>query len=190
MAQYALPDADGFRTGWSEGAGDGDGAHFDEMDEGFGAGRGSGSGPDGATSYWTNDGSLELQIVCAIAEFTDPGANSVSVIRFEWRKDSSGGRQVDMTGTIHDPSTARATAIETNVGATFVTAAHTLSSAEEASLDYVSQNLRVEGAEVGGGGPRDPECSAMEFEGPDVAADRSASRPMIINRAVQRAAIW
>lgn len=181
MAQYALPNVDDAVIDWSEGAGDGDGDAFDEIDEGFGAGRGSGSGPDGATTYWVNDGVVSRILRFEIETVTDPLSSTGHIIRAQWSKSASGGRQIDMTQRIRNLTTTRASSVETDVSNTFSIDAYPLSGAEADSVDSYSNLLHDGfGSEVGGGGPRDPQISAFEFECPDAAP---AAEPFLPRRA-------
>ena len=170
MAQFALPTSDTFVLGWAEGAGDGDANHWDELDEGFGAGRGSGSGPDDATTYWVNTGTKgsPFPLRNGLSSVTDPVGNTGHFIRSDCRKSASGGRQIDLTIKLYDPSTERAAETFVNVDDVWTAQTHTLTTGEADSIGaYGSLRMETYGTEVGGGGPRNPECSAHEFECPD-----------------------
>lgn len=82
MAQYLLPDEEehGPSGGWNE-VGNADGDSWNELNEGFGAGRGSGSGPDDATTYWHSATQWGATLQVKLSEGFDPVANSGYIIR-------------------------------------------------------------------------------------------------------------
>ncbi|KKM23761.1 hypothetical protein LCGC14_1611840, partial [marine sediment metagenome] len=171
MTQYGLPIFDMDTAQWTEGAGDGDGDVFDELDEGFGAGRGSGSGPDGATTYWANTGTkgADFPLATKMNAITDPVTDTGHVYRTHNRKSAAAGRQVDITIRLNQ-IVPRASQLFTNVDNVWTTRTDTLTTAEANSItSYAGIELATDGAEVGGGAPRDPQESAQEFECPDPA---------------------
>lgn len=188
MSQYALPTADIDQgANWSEGAGDADGNHFDELDEGFGAGRGSGSGPDDATSYWVLDPAASL--VCPrdyLSEdtnnLTDPGVDTSHIMRARNRKDAANGRQVDVRIGVRKNGGCAGIAIATQVFAgidnVWTTRVINLSEAQAANIDYSDIELLTAGVEVGGGSPKLLWESAHEFECPDAAPPVGADEMM------------
>ena len=168
MAQYALPIADVVASNWAEGAGDSDGSAFDELDEGCGVGRGSGSGPDDATSYWltTDEGVNDLR--CDIQVITDPAVSTGHLVRVRVRKNTSGGRQLDLTYNLRDPDLIVSENFSTNIPNIWQTHSFVLTGAEADSIDgYATLDIQVQIIETGGGTPRVGWCSAMEFECPD-----------------------
>ena len=171
MAQYALPISDVLTSGWTEQAGDGDA--FDELDEGFGAGRGTGSGPDSRiVSGWRNTGSVGsgFSIRTQLASVTDPLDSTGHIFRSHSSKDLSGGRQVDLTIELFQGGTLKAEETFVDVTDAEITRTHTLTTGEADSItDYADLRIGTYGTQVGGGGPRDPLESAHEFECPDAS---------------------
>ena len=167
--QYALPTSNSF-TGWSEGAGDGDSDFFDELDEGFGAGRGSGSGPDDATSYWTSiTAPIDEVIRTGLSTVTDPATGTGHIYRTRSRKTLSSGQQIDVTIEIKFDLVAFSTTF-TNIDATWTDRGNTLTGTEaDTIVTYVGASLETSTSKVGGGTPRSADESAHEFEVPDAA---------------------
>jgi hypothetical protein len=62
MAQYGLPIADISLGDSGQCAGNSDGLAYNEFDEGFGAGRGSGSGPDDFTTSGIDYGRMSRNV--------------------------------------------------------------------------------------------------------------------------------
>ena len=170
MVQYALPDANGLAlVGWTESAGDGDGDCFDELDEGFGAGRGSGSGPDDATTYWesTAEGAGNF-LHTQLEDVTDPVIHTGHKYRGRNRKDSANGRQIDLTIRLDQQLVTKASQTFTNIDNVWTTREDTLSEAEAGTIsNYTQLQFRTSVLEVGGGSPREGWESAHEFECPD-----------------------
>lgn len=164
--QYSLPTSDVSASQWAEGAGDADANWFDELDEGFGAGRGSGSGPDDATTYWRNTGTIGSVIRTGMSSLTDPSSSSNHIVRWRWAKHASAGRQIDMDGTFSGCGTSPNPPAETDVTNVYTTHTYTLSAGEADAVTYSGCEVACFGTEVGGGSPRDPVCSAFEFEVP------------------------
>ena len=169
MVQYALPIADVSTTDWAEGAGDADGDAFDELDEGFGAGRGSGAGPDDSTSYWLTTNEFNPQLRCDVCVITDPAVSTGHIVRIRARKNSSGGRQLDLRFDLSDPDFIFSDTTNTNITNTWTTFTHILTGGEADTIDgYATLDINVRISEVGVGSPRTGWCSAHEFECPDV----------------------
>ena len=169
MTQYALPADDKVITNWAEGAGDADADHFDELDEGFGVGRGSGSGPDDATTYWvtTDEGTNLLRD--GLISPDDPGVHTGHKYRTRNRKNSANGRQLNATITLFGPDEV-ASQLFTNIDNVWTTREDTLSEAEAGNItDYTDLEMQTRIIETGGGTPRIGWESAHEFECPDVA---------------------
>lgn len=171
MAQYALPTSDVSKTDWSEGAGNADANAFDELDEGFGAGRGSGSGPDDATTYWlttTDLAGLKLQH----GNLTDPGVDTGHIVRQRTRKSAAAGQQQDHgVYWAKGSGSTRRGAIFTNVDEVWTTRAVTLTAQEVIDVvDYVDVESENTIDEIGGGAGREAQDSAHECECPDAGA--------------------
>lgn len=78
-SSFGVPISDALKTNWAQGAGDGDGDAFDELDEGIISGT-----PDDATTYWTTSTAAAwLQV--GITSMTDPGTDEGFVIRMRVR---------------------------------------------------------------------------------------------------------
>jgi hypothetical protein len=176
MAQYALPTSDNTNQFYTQGAGDGDGSYFDELDEGFGAGRGTGSGPDDATTYWTNLSSDGNGILITNGNaITDPSVNTGHIGRARHRKSATSGKQLDFTIHVTNAgltpiASATATAFDTT---TWTTHSVTLTSGNvdtfRADGRYASPIVYSQSAWVGGGASRSAHVSAQEFECPEAA---------------------
>ena len=170
MAQYGLPISDKSSSNVSEGAGDADGDIFDELDEGFGAGRGSGSGPDDATTFWESTGFI-VQIQCNINSLTDPAASTGHIIRSRVRKSASAGKQIDDEIELWQGTTLIAEHTLADISDTWTTHTYTLTAEEaDAITDYTALGIQNIGREVAGGAPRDWHLSAQELEVPDAEA--------------------
>lgn len=175
MVQYALPISTFNDVGWEEGAGDGGGAgdSWDELNEGHGAGRGSGSGPDAATTYWRNTGTTGFTFGTQqnLGAVTDPVVHTGHIVRSQNRKHASGGRQIDITPRLQQEDTYVEGLNFPNVDNVWTVRSFTLTESRAATItDYTLLRQRTYGTPVGGGGPRDAEESAMEFECPDAPA--------------------
>ncbi len=169
--QYALPDANVSTTAWVQetAAGDDDADWFDELDEGFGAGRGSGSGPDDPTTNWRTGNSPSSEtITTGLASVTDPVGNTGHIIRTRNRK-RSGAKQLDLTiRLLQGGSQISAPVTWTDVGTTWTTRSDTLTATEADSItDYSALEIETSANAVGGGSPCQASESAHEFEVPD-----------------------
>ena len=170
MAQYGLPDTDDSIINFAEGAGDGDGDTFDEVDEGFGAGRGSGSGPDDATTYWVTTDEGNNNIRCNLTTVTDPEVSTGHLLRHRARKNTSGGRQIDLISQLFHGGSGLSGTIETfaDIDNVWTTYTSTIAEAQADLLtNYTILAIESKLEEVGGGTPRIGWLSAQEFECPD-----------------------
>ena len=170
MTQYALPDSDLVLTNWSE-VGDGDGSAFDELDEGFGAGRGSGSGPDDATTYWITTVDLAF-IQVGLTDPTKPDVTTGHIWRMRTRKSASSGQQQDhllRCGTTISPNNYGETRF-TSVSEVWTTREHTWDGSTGGPFVYTTITATCLVDEVGGGAGREGQVSAFEFECPDYPA--------------------
>jgi hypothetical protein len=170
MTQYALPASDISKTSWTQLAGDNDGDAFDELDEGFGAGRGSGSGPDDAATVWQTDAtnSVTRTIECALAAITDPGVATGHIIRARIAKSATGPATLEYVLSLYQGTTLIASSPSTAHDATtYATLEYTLSEAEAAAItDYTALRLRLVGT-LGAGNNRRARVSTLEFECPN-----------------------
>ena len=169
MVQYALPDANASTTNWSQRFGDDDADWYDELDEGFGAGRGSGSGPDNNTTSWDGPNNPSQEIIrTALASVTDPASSSGHIFRTRNAKTNSGGRQIDVVIRLLESGTIRASQPFTNIGTTYTNRTDTLTSGEaDAITDYTVLEIETEASVVGGGPGRTAAETTHEFECPD-----------------------
>lgn len=170
MAQYSLPNGNSSSGTWTEGVGDADGDYFDELDEGFGAGRGTGSGPDGSSTFWksaNNPNPDALKVT--MSTVTDPVSSSGHIARYEHGKNGTGGVQIDNTLNLLEGASTRATHTYTNV-TTFTSDSDTLTSGEADSItDYSNLLMEISSQIVGGGAARRGGISAFELEVPDAS---------------------
>lgn len=169
MSQWGLPNANSGTTNWTQGAGDGDADWFDELAEGFGAGRGSGAGPDDTTTAWISPQSpVNEQIKTALSSVTDPQSSSGHVVRTRNRKSSASGVQIDIIIYLFEGATQRATASFAAVNEVFTTRVINLSAAEaDAITNYGNLIVVTEADAVGGGANRRGNESAHELEVPN-----------------------
>ena len=193
MAQWALPDANLSTTNWIEGVGDGDGDWYEELDEGFGAGRGTGSGPDDNTSAWQSPvNPIQELINTAMSTVIDPVSSVGHIYRTRNRKTAAGGRTIDIAIAIRENGVDIASALFTNVDNIYATRTITLTGGEADSItDYSAIEGRT-GADVSSwGSSRKGVESAHEFEVPDVPSGGYLERnyPRGVNRGILRGAI-
>lgn len=173
MAQYALPNASIFNSSWAQvsGGGDDDSDWHDELDEGFGAGRGTGSGPDTTTEWIINNPGFGSPLVTGLGAVTDPSSSSGHIFRTRNRRNPGGARQLDITVELRDTGGTLASFFEADIGTAYVTRGKTLSSSEADSIsDYSDLRIASIPAGVGGGAPSGCLETAHEFECPDAAA--------------------
>lgn len=179
--QYGIPIGGGSNVRYTEGAGDGDADWFDELDEGFGAGRGDGSGPDDSTTYWRSGDNPQPDFIDTIvtdSTFEDPLTSSGHIVRSRDRKNSSGGKQIDLDIVLREGGTPRATFTFTDINEVWTTRENTLSAAQANSIgNYTGIRVRSLSEAVGGGAARHSQVTAHEFEFPDapVGAPTSGS---------------
>jgi hypothetical protein len=197
MAQFGLPISDAAlgTTPPVQVAGNSDGIAFDELDEGLGAGRGSGSGPDDATTYWWTNFAIDIatgQINCNITSLTDPASSADHIMRVRWGKATTAGAlnnngaQADGYFTLLQGTTDVNQIIVTNPGAgSWLTTADTLTGGEaDAITDYTALRLRTHHVKVGGGSTRGIAVSAMELECPDATPTDPVLQPWQIRGGV------
>lgn len=183
MTQWALADSDISKTNWVEGAGDTDADAFDELDEGFGAGRGSGAGPDDITTYWRSTSMATAgetrTIECGLTNVTDPALSTGHVVRGRICKSAGGGLGVEGIIYLYQGTTLIATSATEVLTATWVTVTINLSGAEADSItDYSDLRIRLICTAIGSGASRTGRISAKEFECPDVAAGVAGFPPI------------
>jgi len=170
MAQYALPTANEETTNWTEGAGDADADWYDELDEGFGAGRGSGSGPDDASTSWQSPSNPTNEAIkCKLSAVTDPVVHTGHIVRTRNKKSNIIGQAINVTVELRKASDNTLIRSETwtNIGAAWATRGFTLSEAEAATItDYSDLEIGVI-ANSGAGANRELNESAFELEVPD-----------------------
>lgn len=186
MVQCANPISDVATTNWAEGAGDGDGDAFDELDEGIVC---SGS-PDDITTYWLTTDETSNTLTCGLQTVTDPALSTGHVFRVRARKNASAGRQLDLDSFLQDPDFIAAIDVD-GLSATWTTHSLSLSGAEADLIDAYG-NLRIfaQIIETGGGSPRVGWCSTMEFECPDAVADQEVlHRPKLAGSLLTRGSV-
>ncbi len=183
MTQYALPSANSGTTNWTQSVGDGDADWYDELDEGFGAGRGSGSGPDDATTIWRSPlHPASETIEVTLAAVADPLTSAGHIMRGRFAKNVDLGEEIDVTMELYQTTTLIATASATSVPTSYNTLTHTLSAAEAVAItDYSALRLRAVAHAPGSGATRRLLCSALEFECPS----QNLTRGQHIHRSIQ-----
>src|SRR3990167_1618257 len=178
MAQYAIPIVD-IDKSFIEFAGDGDADAFNELNEGFGLNRGTGSGPNDANS-WRSPTSPALDYLeHQLSALAVPKYRDDHIIRMRARKDSSGGESIDLIVTLgqfiggfYAPIIAKAFP---NVGASWVTFIYSLTREEAESITvYENMSLTIDADVSAVGDARFALVSALEFEIPDQLADNTA----------------
>lgn len=172
MAQYALPSS----TVSNDGAfSPSDGTSLHQVtDEGFGAGRGTGAGPDGNTVVGTIDASPGHTYEVALSAVTDPAVSTGHVLRYRTAKSSTGGEDAIITVDLMQGATPITSgAIFLNPladSATQTTYTYTLSGAEaDAITDYSALSVRVTVVKTGSGPNRTTRDDTIELEVPDAA---------------------
>jgi hypothetical protein len=180
MAQFALPTSDNSKGASALDCSGGDGNAYDDLDEGFGAGRGSGSGPDDGTTRYKHNSGTEANafIICNLYSVTDPASSAGHIYRVRVRRvessgtctDSITGQQTDERIQLRQGTTVINETTQTNVTA-WATIAVTLSGAEaDAITNYGDLNIYTGGVVVGGGSARRSTVSALELEVPNAGA--------------------
>lgn len=178
MTQYALPTSDGSKSAaWLEGAGDGDANWFDELDEGFGTGRGSGSGPDDLTTYWYTSSvpvGSPKSISCGLGAVTDPGVHTGHIVRSRNRKNAVAD-VLDITIGLYQGVTLIAEYTWNDVSSTITTREFTLTEVQAAAItDYSALVIQHTATKISGTGTLRSLESAFELEVPDVLTGHQA----------------
>jgi hypothetical protein len=178
VAQYGLPDADHANDAqWIQGAGDGDGDHFDELDEGI-----DGGSPDDSTTYWITSGldGTARRIRCKIDEPTDPGGNSGYYGRIRVAKDVVDGKTIQIGVDVYNTWTLRWNGVSSNFNNTSYTDFDDQASGAEAdALTFTDIVVSASAIEGGAGAERELACTAVEFECPSVAGGPASLRLLV-----------
>ena len=105
--QWGLPVATCSTTNWTEGAGTDAVDWSVDLNEGFGAGRGTGSGPDDATRYWQSPSSPAVENIRVTLGQVYPvpipsaAANSSHFFfKIRYEKSASAGQQLDISAIL------------------------------------------------------------------------------------------
>lgn len=169
MAQYGIPISDLSHTGWTEGAGGGDGNHFDEVDDGIN----NGGTPDDATTYWVHASGTGAsgELISNVTALTDPVSSSGHVARSRQRKSATGGKTLDV-GIAVDQGGGGLLLYETVAAAfdttTWTTHASTLSGGQaDAITNYADLEVKTRATWSGGGAARSMHVTAQELEVPN-----------------------
>lgn len=183
MAQYGLPNADQGTTSWTEGAGDADANWFDELDEGFGSGRGTGSGPDDATTYWqTGNNPGGINITYRFSSVTDPEVSTGHIHRIRAQKNPDGARTLNITVALweNDPATGTIDNYTPTVTNAWGTHPNTLGGAEADNItNYGDLGQLVNASVSGGGSPSGCWLSAGELEVPNAPGGATVVKDII-----------
>lgn len=166
MAQYGVPISDFSIASWTQGAGDGDGDAFDELDEGINSGT-----PDDATTYWQSPGNPSAQkIRCGITALTDPSSSVGHWLRARCKKSSATTGVIDVYVRLYEGATLRAETSLLDIGAVWQTIGYLLSGAQaDAISNYSDLLIEVEANTPSTANGRRLHLTAMEFECPDAS---------------------
>lgn len=151
MPQYALPSEDTNNPGSYTTDSGGSTNLYQRIDEGFGSGRGSGSGPDDTDYIQSPSAPSSAVYVTKYSTLEDPASSSGHIFRNRYSKSASGGAQIDMVFQLREgytnegsPGTLIVQRSFTNISNTPTTDAYTLSGGEADSItDYANLYLRV-----------------------------------------------
>lgn len=172
MAQYGLPASDVANT-WNTGG-------YTAIDEGFGAGRGSGSGPSDA-DYMQEDIGGGGVWDGTVSSLSAP-VSGTHTLRMRGAKDSASGETGHATlqlyqGNPGSGGTLIATLTGTTyTGTTFTTDTYNLTAGEVSSItNYATLYFRLTEVKDGGGAGRNIRISAVELEIPDAPTPKSGT---------------
>lgn len=168
MAQLAKPISDVNHPNWTQGAGDGNATHFEELDEGI-------ASADDATTYWQHSSGAGggNPIESNVTSLTDPSSSVSHVLRTRERKSATGGKVLDILCALACSSGVVLVFDNKSLAANFdtttwTTHTYTLSGAEaDAITDYTTISIATKVAWSGGGAARVAHVTAHEFECPD-----------------------
>lgn len=150
--QFARPDSDITNdNAWDDPApgGDNDNILYDEIDE-----------LARSDADYTTSGPIDLLLdpsetwEVGLSDVTDPQTSTAHIVRYVFKKDSSGNPQIDLTVTLLQGTTTIASWIENNINQNFRLSTQTLSAAEADSItDYSNLRLRfvaaIDGVSLG-----------------------------------------
>jgi hypothetical protein len=190
--QYWHPNANFNVNDFTQGAGDGDGDYFDELDEGINDPSG---GPDDATTYWQSGTNpigntisctplTESMISVGLSDLITPDVRTGHHMRVRVAKSASGGRQIDAYYNLCEDEPVidqiHASSSQSAISNTWATLTYSLSEAEATDIDqYIDLVLSVNCDTVGGGPGRGCYVSTMELETPDGTAAEQRSSTFI-----------
>lgn len=151
MPQYALPSEDTNNPGSYTTDAGGSTNLYQRIDEGFGSGRGSGSGPDDTDYIQSPSAPSSAVYVTKFSTLEDPASSSGHVFRNRYSKSAAGGAQINMTFQLREGYTNESTLgtlivqrAFTDVSHTPTTDAYTLSAGEaDAITDYSALYNRI-----------------------------------------------
>lgn len=172
-AQFARPDSDiTNNNNWDDPApgGDDDNILYDEIDETV----------QNDADYVTS-GPIDLildtseTLVVGLSDIEDPRTPSNHIVRYTYRKDQSGGNQIDLTASLLQGGTTIASWSHNNINQNFVLATQTLTTAQANSItDYTNLRLQFTGTMSGIDiQPRSVQISWAEVEVPPTIYDCS-----------------
>lgn len=160
--QYARPDEDVSKENWDDAAGgDNDNILYDEIDESIQ--NNSDYSSSGSLSFLDTTETWEAGLSSVI----DPQTSSNHIVKYVYRKNTSGGNVIDLTVRLMQGGTTIATWTHSGISETFTLASQTLSGAQTDSItNYSDLRLRFTGTYSSGIIARTAEISWAEFEVP------------------------
>jgi hypothetical protein len=172
-AQFARPDSDiANNNNWADPApgGNSNNILYDEIDETV----------QNDADYVTS-GPIDMildtseTLVVGLSDIEDPHTASNHIVRYAYRKDQSGGNQIDLTVSLLQGGTTIASWSHSNISQNFVLATQTLSTAQANSItDYTDLRLQFTGTMSGINiQPRSVQISWAEVEVPPTIYDCS-----------------
>lgn len=159
MAQFARPDADGaFSGSWKDQA-DGTASLYATLDE---------SSANDADYVYISSPSAGSFYEVGLSDVTDPSSSAGHVVRYRHHKNSSGGRQIDVTVELREGAAVRASWSHTAISDVVSTVSQTLTGTQADSItNYSNLSLRFSPVVVGGGPGREYRVTWAAVEVPD-----------------------
>jgi archaellum component FlaF (FlaF/FlaG flagellin family) len=146
--QFARPDSDiTNNNNWDDPApgGDNDNILYDEIDE-----------PTRNDADYTTSGPIDIILdnsetwEVGLSDVTDPQSSSGHIVKYVYRKDSSGNPQIDLTVTLLQGTTTIASWSHNNINQNFVLREQTLTAVQANSItDYTDLRLRFTAVHAG-----------------------------------------
>lgn len=139
MAQFARPNADDVRTGWTEDDGT-TVAIFDQIDE---------ASPDDLDYIKTAAPPGSNEYEAGLSSVTDPVSSTGHIMRWRRQKDASAGATINLTVRLLQGVTQITSQADNAIPSAWATTSYTLSGAEaDAITDYTILNMEFVAAQV------------------------------------------